>query len=376
MSETVSQLRRSATGRFGFLDWTRGLAVFIILQGHVFHAFTRPDDRGHAPYVLSQLFGGQGSAIFLFLTGMTLSFLIHRRESQGLGPAQRWFAAVRRATYLWLLAFLFRAQLWLFAYPGSNWTDLFKVDVLNCMGFAMMLFSLTALVPAERRVRVCGVVGMVIAGASPLVSSMNWEWLPTGIRAYIVPSYAAFAFFPWASFIAFGMSAGTILKLTPAGDIKRIIPWAAIFGLTMVAGGLYFSGLPYSVYASSEFWLNSPGLIVIKLGVNLLIVAFAWLWCEYAPAGWSLARQFGSTSLIVYWVHIELVYGRWPGAWRDSLTAAQCVLASVVLTALMVPVSLARSDWPWLAAHLPIKAPKFLLPASVVLVESQQATGD
>ena len=31
-------------------------------------------------------------------------------------------------------------------------------------------------------------------------------------------------------------------------------------------------------------------------------------------------RQFGTTSLLVYWVHIELVYGRWLYFWKDSLS--------------------------------------------------------
>ena len=140
-----SKSRSSAPGRLAFLDWTRGMAVLIMLQGHVFHAFSRNDLRDKGPYLISQLFGGEGPAIFLFLTGITLAFLIDRRQRQGLGPREKWMVAIRRSAYLWTLAFLFRCQLWLFAYPGSNWTDLFKVDILNCMGFAIALFSVTAL---------------------------------------------------------------------------------------------------------------------------------------------------------------------------------------------------------------------------------------
>ena len=29
-----------------------------------------------------------------------------------------------------------------------------------------------------------------------------------------------------------------------------------------------------------------------------------------AKDGWSMLRQLGTTSLLVYWVHIEFVYGR------------------------------------------------------------------
>src|ERR1700686_4275836 len=87
---------RDASGRLSFLDWTRGLAVVIMLQGHVFHSFNRTDLRGGGPFTLSQLFGGIGPAIFLVLTGITLAFLMDGCQRQGLGALDRWKAALRR----------------------------------------------------------------------------------------------------------------------------------------------------------------------------------------------------------------------------------------------------------------------------------------
>ena len=121
---------RKKEGRLTFLDWTRGLAVVIMLQGHVFHSFNRTDLRTGGPFTLSQLMGGIGPAIFLVLTGITLAFLMDGRERQGLGAWDRWKASLRRAGYLFSLAFLFRLQLWLFAFPQS-WKALFKVDILD-----------------------------------------------------------------------------------------------------------------------------------------------------------------------------------------------------------------------------------------------------
>ncbi len=369
MFESLPQLPRPEPGRLRFLDWSRGLAVLIMLQGHVFHAFSRNGLREQGPYVISQLFGGQGPAIFLFLTGITLAFLIDRRERQGLGRTARWRAAIERSAYLWVLAFLFRAQLWLFAYPGSNWDDLFKVDILNCMGFAIALFSLTALLSTAQRVRVCAILGVAIAGLAPLVSSVNWSWLPSGVSAYFVPNYAAFAFFPWASFIAFGLSAGSILRMTRSEDMSRLMQWAALGGIVLILAGEYFSNLPYQIYPKSEFWLNGPGLVTIKLGVILLVVPFAWMWCEVGILGWSMVSQLGTTSLIVYWVHIEIVYGRWLGLWHQSFTALECALASLGVIALMVGVSLGRRSFPKLvqrrsAARIPEHADSELVFAS------------
>ena len=98
----------SPSSRFAFIDWTRGLAAIIMLQGHVFHSFTRPDLRDGGPFVLSQFVGGMPPAVFLFLTGMTLAFLMDSQERKGQPRIGRVVASLRRAGYMFLLAFLFR----------------------------------------------------------------------------------------------------------------------------------------------------------------------------------------------------------------------------------------------------------------------------
>ncbi|HEV8039948.1 MAG TPA: heparan-alpha-glucosaminide N-acetyltransferase domain-containing protein [Bryobacteraceae bacterium] len=338
---------RSSSGRLTFLDCSRGLAVVIMLQGHVFHSFNRTDLRTDGPFMLSQFMGGIGPAIFLVLTGITLAFLMDRRERQGLAPMARWGAALRRAGYLFSLAFLFRLQLWLFAYPQSPWPDLFKVDILNCMGFAIALMSVMAIFTTVDRVRLCAGLGLAIAIMAPLVSSMDWTWLPPQISAYFVPSYQYFAFFPWAAFIAFGLSIGSALRIAKPEHMNRMMQWGTLAGFAMILGGQYFSNLPYSLYPKSEFWLNSPGLIVIKLGVVMLFFAFTFVWTEYAvgAASWSWIRQLGTTSLLVYWVHIELVYGRWFGSWKETLSNIECAVCAVILIAFMLGISLLRTNW-------------------------------
>lgn len=344
--ETRVRNNRDATGRLTFLDWSRGLAVVIMLQGHVFHSFNRTDLRVDGPFMLSQFFGGLGPAIFLVLTGITLAFLMDRREQQGFDALARWKFALRRAGYLFSLAFLFRLQLWLFAYPQSPWPALFKVDILNCMGLAIGLMSVMAIFTTAERVRLCAGLGIAIATAAPLVSAIDWSWLPAGVSAYFVPSYQYFAFFPWAAFIAFGISIGSLLRVARADQMNRVMQWGTLLGLVLIVGGQYFSNISYSLYSKSEFWLDSPGLTVIKLGVVMVIIAFAFLWTEYAVGNsWSWLRQLGTTSLLVYWVHIELVYGRWFGAWKESLGNLECGIYAAILVAAMLGLSVLRGRW-------------------------------
>lgn len=337
---------RKGSSRLGFLDWTRGLAALIMLQGHVFHSFVRPDLRQTDGYVLSQFVGGITPAVFLFLTGVTMAFLLDSKERQTVPTGQRILAGLRRAGYLLALAFAFRLQLWLFAYPQSHWSNLFKVDILNCMAMGLAVASLMAVFTTLERVRLCAILGLAIATAAPLVTQLSRAGAPALLKNYLAPSYDYFSFFPWAAFLMFGVSAGSVLRVTLKEDLQKVMQWSAMFGFGLLLAGQYFSNLPYSLYAKSEFWLDSPWLILMKLGIILLILPFAYVWTSARPASqWSWVQQLGTTSLIVYWVHIELVYGRWLGFWKENLTVAQATPIAVAVILLMIGLSLASTRW-------------------------------
>jgi fucose 4-O-acetylase-like acetyltransferase len=133
-----------------------------------------------------------------------------------------------------------------------------------------------------------------------------------------------------------------MIPLVEHGAWNRVMQWSALLGFGLLFAGRYFADLPFSVYAQSEFWLNSPALVACKLGIALLLGAFAYLWSEYLAAGdWSWVRQLGTTSLIVYWVHVDLEYGPWFAQYRQHLTVPQVLLSALLLIVCMVGVSVA-----------------------------------
>ena len=345
------------SGRLGFIDWTRGLAAVIMIQGHTFDSFTRTDLRNQSPFILSQFFGGMPPAIFLFLTGMTFAFLMDGQERRGGTSLQRVIGALKRSRYLFLIAFLFRIQLYVFGFPTSPAGELLRVDILNCMGLAMLLFAPMAVFSTKERIRLCTVLGLVIAGLAPVVSMIDPSSVPWLIHAYFFPSYNYFGFFPWASFLAFGMAGGSIIRIIKHEDLGRTMLWFLTVGLGLAFVAHEFGNMPYSIYQKSEYWLNSPALILIKLGVVLVMLAVGWLWVsQAAPQRWSLFRQLGTTSLIVYWVHIELVYGRWLGIWKQGLSVPQVLIVTALLLVLMTFVSIgqSRAKGLWAALKAPL----------------------
>jgi len=333
-------MQPAAKPRITFIDWTRGVAALIMLQGHTFDAFTRPADRSGAWFTYSQFLGGEAAAIFLFLTGATYGMGMNRREH--MPPGARVLQALKRARFLFILAILFRLQGWIFAAGTSPWTDLLRVDILNVMGATAALISLLALVSGMQRVRWAVMAGVAIAALSPVMSALKLTAIPGPLRDYLVPGADTFSIFPWGAFLAFGVGVGSMIPLVERGGWNRVMQWSALLGFGLLFGGRYFADLPFSVYTQSEFWLNSPALVACKLGVTLLLGSFAYLWCEYLGAGgWSWVRQLGTTSLLVYWVHVDLEYGPFFAMYRQNLSVPMVILSAVVLIACMLGLSVA-----------------------------------
>jgi uncharacterized membrane protein len=337
--------------RLPYLDWVRGIAAITMLQGHVFQSFLRNDLREGGPYVMSQFVGGMPPAVFLFLLGVTFAFLMDSQERKGVSPGGRVLAAMKRSGYLFAVAFAFRLQLWLFSFDKSPWTDIFRVDILNSMGLALLVFSVMALFRTVERIRLCAILGVAVAAGAPLVSSISWTGVPQVVQDYVKPDHLFFGFFPWAAFVAFGMSAGSVLRVLKQRDVPAVMQWFGWGGLALAFSAWTISNFSFSIYSNSDFWLNSPALIFIKLGAVMILLAFAWVWnLQISSPGWSWVRQFGLTSLLVYWVHIELVYGRWFGAFKEKLDVNQTIVVALATILLMLLLSLTRTNWSYLVS--------------------------
>ncbi len=308
-----------------------------MLQGHVFHSFTRVDQRGHGLYIYSQFMGGQAAAVFLFLTGITFGLGIERRSE--LPPLQRVFAALKRARYLFLLAILFRLQLFFTGWGHTKPSDLLQVDVLNLMGVTTALLSVVALArDGAQRFRWAALAGILMAGLAPVISDADTSGVPFFLRDYLVPG-VWFSIFPWGAFLAFGLACGSMISMVPSDAWGRVTQWGALVGFGLILLGIYCSQLPFSIYPNAEFWVDSPALIACKMGTTLLLAAAAFLWTEYFTGGYGLVRLLGTHSLAVYWVHIELVYGNLLWFLKERLMPWESVLAGCGVIVAMVAMS-------------------------------------
>jgi peptidoglycan/LPS O-acetylase OafA/YrhL len=136
------------------------------------------------------------------------------------------------------------------------------------------------------------------------------------------------------------MIAGTAVRRTGMDLMDRLMQWTVLFGGALILGGQYVSNLPYAVYPKSNFWTDSPTLVLIRLGICLVLLAGSYLWTEYCVGpGWSWVECLGRNSLAVYWVHLMLVYGAVSGPVQRALPIPETAVATVLVNAMMVALA-------------------------------------
>ena len=288
-----------------YLDWLRGVAVVAMVLAHVSDSWTRDLDRQSELWYVVAFVGGVGSPLFLFLAGVASAMAA---ASKGAPLARR------RGWQVFGLGLLFRVQSQILGMGPID--NLLKVDMLNIMGLSMVGASYVWQVSTRRGARIAAL--SLITGAitmtTPIVRDASWlAALPDPVEAYVRPEghYAAFPFFPWAGFLFGGVIVGDLMHGARLGRIKQVVLQN---GLAVSSGAgvvlAWFASFQPSIYASASFWHDSPTFFFIRLGLVTLLVPIAWV-LEQLLAGrlFMPLATFGRSSLFVYWIHVEMVYG-------------------------------------------------------------------
>jgi uncharacterized membrane protein len=340
-----SELRISP--RRDYIDALRGLAVLIMIEAHVLDSWTRFPDRQTRHYAYAMVLGGFGAPLFLFLAGLVvpLSAGSKLRKTGNVQVASR--VVARRGLEIFGLAFLFRIQAWVLGWSAPRW--LLRVDILNIMGPSIMAAAAIwgALNTLAGRLAAFAAATLAIALTTPIVRNISiLSPLPDPIEAYLRPAagLSNFAFFPWAGFVFAGALAGLVLDAARSPRQEQ----AANLGFALIGTGIATAAYALSFrptwYPQSHFWTTSPAFFFMRLGIMTAALGFAYAW-ELRPGGgqrWTPLGQLGRTSLFIYWIHVEIVYGLISLPLHKRLSWGQSWLALALFWVLMLLCSIAK----------------------------------
>jgi len=360
--------------RLAYIDWMRGLACVLMFQTHCYDSWLSPEARKSAFLVWSQLGGTLPAPLFLFLSGISFALVTERLREKGVLPSEIAKTTIRRGAEIFALGLLFRVQEYALGYRWVPWTDLLRVDILNILGLSMMLMgvlcwfsaarsraSSAALLQAVATSRVRGIFATLLAAtlvamATPLLwTTHRPRHLPWPLESYIngvhifgSPQPWLFPIFPWSAFAFVGLAVGFFLFTDIAKRHEALI-FAALGGTGILACFLSvkLDAFPLQLYSVYDYWHTSPNFFLMRCGILLIILFCVYAWCRWglAQMGFSPIIQLGKTSLLIYWVHIEFVYGRLSILPKHKCSVFQATAGLCIIFLAMLLLSLLRTNW-------------------------------
>jgi len=346
----------SQTKRLAYLDWLRGLACAGMFEVHCYDSWLGGAARNTSFFRLSQFIGTAPAPLFIFLSGVSCAFVADRMLRKGAVAAEVGKRMIRRGAEIFALALLFRLQEYILGIGSAPWTDLLRVDVLNLIGVSIVLLGVLCWVAQSRLasgvLAACAAVGVALL-TPPLWTTHRPHWLPwylesyvNGVHIYNSPQPWLFAIFPWSGFAFAGLATGMgLFSDWPAKNPGRTMVLFGVGGTALFSLSLWLDARFSNFYAVYDYWHTSPNFFLARVGFLLVLVPAGYVWCRwgFGSKGFSPLIQLGQTSLLVYWVHIEFVYGHFSILTRQSQGIVKATLGLIGITAAMVLLSIART---------------------------------
>jgi Heparan-alpha-glucosaminide N-acetyltransferase, catalytic len=338
----------------------RGLACVLMFQTHCYDSWLGGGARKTAFFRGSRSLGSMPAPLFLFVAGVSFALVTGKLRIKGLTAGQIARTTILRGAEIFGLGLLFRAQEYLISWGWAPWSDLFRVDILNTIGLSIMLMGAMCWVvwlwkPTPNALTAAAIgVAALIALLTPLLwTSWQPRWLPWPIESYIngvhnlgTPQPWLFPIFPWSAFAFAGLATGFVLFSDWGRDKgAAAFAWIGVAGIASFLLGGWMDARPWQLYPVYDFWHTSPNFFLMRVGLLFMVLAATYAWCRWGLGQWGFSPlvQLGETSLLVYWVHIEFVYGKFSILPKraQSITTASLGLAVIFLA--MLALSLART---------------------------------
>ena len=339
--------------RFVWLDLARAAATLLMVQGHTIDVLLAPAYRS-----------GTGFAAVTFVRGLTApTFLLLCGFSFGLSSANRWSSLFpfsgrslrRMSRFCGLISLGYamhlpaRSPLGLLWVDQAGWDNWCRVDVLQCIGVTLLVLqSLLLITRTPRRFSLtAAALGAGIMFFAPLLTAVEWNrYVPLAIGSYLTPATGSlFPLLPWSGYVLLGSAVGTSRWMWGTGTLRK--EWLLICGSLSIMGGLISRHVPGLFLSSSDFWRARPDYFLIRFGSVCLLVTVATIVAKYLIWGTALVRAISEASLLIYLVHLSILYGSsWNPGLYDLVGAHLSPVATfasiIVMWGAMVFLSLAR----------------------------------
>ena len=141
----------------------------------------------------------------------------------------------------------------------------------------------------------------------------------------------------------FGATLGTVYVLVGRSNpslLRRAIP----FGILLLVGGIGLERVSLHIYGEASFWPTTPHLFIARIGFVTAVLGLATFVERFLPVAPRTMQSLAEESLLVYFVHVVLLYGSsWITGIKEylgsSMSFAHAYLLVIALVAIMLTMA-------------------------------------
>lgn len=329
MAETSLWNDFAPSKRCDWIDQLRGWAVIVMIEVHCVNVWLH---QGWIPDWLNYV-NGLVAPSFILCAGYSLALSTFRTD----GTPRPFLPTAKRLGFILLCAYLLHAPglsfaEWTVLSTPQKFRELFKIDVLQCIVFSLLL--LQGLARLIRNPRIYGAVALLVALGAAMAAPRLWApgvgdgwWLP--VRGLVNGNTdrgvtALFPLFPWLAFAAFGSALGVLyreMRVLAAGRVARWsegrwLAFLAVLGALLLAWGTWQASLwlwdgSLSPEEASRLHNTTLPSVAQRLGVvSLAGSLLGWIQLIRKPwPGPNGVEAASRESLLVYMLHLNLIFG-------------------------------------------------------------------
>lgn len=347
--------------RIHFLDFSRSVAILMMLQGHFismtlesypsFMAEVRLNGHsGNFWFSTWGFFRGLTAPLFFSISGAVFTFLLHKewlKSEASFFRLNRVRKGLRRAFSLLGIGYLLQLNLKFLKYylAGHFNPHFLGFHILQCIGVGLLTLLLFSALISKVKTHswlLYLFIAALIFTVTPFIR-MQEGYLPSGahpiIQNMIQGPETGFSIFPWIGYVFFGAGFGHFLtKFGTGNNNKKVYTY-------LLSVGTIFFGLGWLVtlfgqenlahYHYKYLWSFDRALFV-----TLLLMLFTYLssFERFRPR---LFMAVGQETFVIYVVHAIILYGAITGFslrtfLENKLSAMEAILGALIFLSFFI----------------------------------------
>ena len=299
-----------------FIDMLKGLALIVMIEVHVFNSMLLPALKESWWFPSLNFINGLVAPSFSFASGMVFVLSLQKGVDQLKTFGKEFWRKLSRIGLIFFIGYSLHLPYFslskILKYPSQqNLNSLFTVDILQLIstGLIVLLFARIFIKSEKRFYNFILILTAIILFISPLFWKIDFaNYMPLFFANYFNKMHGSlFPVFPWWTFVFSGAYVAKFYLEAKQNNSeksfarKMIITGVLFYLISYVIMYILFPHQLAKIIPNPFFFLERFGLILLFLGIF-------WFYLNSKENYSSLILDVSRESLLVYWVHLQLIY--------------------------------------------------------------------